>query len=122
MSRTSFLASPRMGNDEPLPAGEPIVDVTSLGPGKTIASAIHSPPRAQILRPKMDKISYQKQVNNTVGMAQSMLKRAKMISMRHAQIAVSYDALHGILCEPPEKRERIAAEIVSWMDARCSRV
>ena len=34
----------------------------------------------------------------------------------------SYDALHGILCEPPEKRERIAAEIVSWMDARCSRV
>jgi acylglycerol lipase len=34
----------------------------------------------------------------------------------------SYDALHGILCEPPEKRERIAADIVSWMDARCSRV
>ena len=30
----------------------------------------------------------------------------------------SYDALHGILCEPPEKRARITADIVAWMETK----
>jgi acylglycerol lipase len=31
------------------------------------------------------------------------------------------DALHGILCEPPEKREVIVADIAAWLEATAAR-
>ena len=34
------------------------------------------------------------------------------------RLCKTYDAFHGILCEPPEKRQRIAADIADWLATR----